>query len=120
MVFAQAPTEVTFRPVGNLNANELSASEYAAAPKECILDFHYSAPQARIVMESLDGSNTFFDRVFPLNVQVFPDSTYVYGKPGAWTVGLGVFEGIDEFRVRVVNANAQGPNPPTVAEAVYP
>ena len=118
--WAQAPLAIHYTISGDLDPNSLSLSEQVTAPKECVVDFHYSAGSARIIMESPDGQTTYVDRVFPLEVQAFPDSTYVYGKPGAWTVGLGYFENVSAFRVRVVNPSALAPVPVAVAEGTYP
>ncbi len=118
---AQSPVTITYNVAGNLNANALSQPAINAAPKECIIDFHFSAPTVRVVMESLDGQTNYVDRVFGLNVHANPDSTYVYGKPGAWTINLGHFTNVDEFRVKLVNANAQGGGQGlTVAQGSYP
>ena len=119
-VFGQAPVNISYEISGQLNASELSPLAFQAAPKECRVDFHYSGLSARIIMDSPDGQTTYLDRVFPLEVQAFPDSTYVYGKPGAWTVGLGYFENVSAFRVRVVNPSSQAPVPVAVAEGTYP
>jgi len=117
--FGQAPVAISYNVVGNLNTNALTPTQVAAAPKECIIDFHFSAPSVRVVMESLDGLTNYVDRVFDLNVDANPDSTYVYGKPGAWTIGLGQFTNVNEFRVKLVNANGLGQGP-TVAQGTYP
>jgi len=110
---------ISYNVSGNLNANALSPSQLVAAPKECIIDFHFSAPSVRVVMESPDGLINYVDRVFDLNVHANPDSTYVYGKPGAWTINLGQFTNVNEFRVKLVNANGLGQGP-TVAQGTYP
>ncbi|MCF8276163.1 MAG: hypothetical protein K9J17_05455 [Flavobacteriales bacterium] len=116
---AQAPVSIDYHVAGNVDANSLSLSSLEAAPKECVIDFHFSAPSVRVIMESPDGLTNYVDRVFPLEVQAFPDSTYVYGKPGAWTIGLGQFENVSAFRVKLVNANTPLVGP-TVAQGTYP
>ena len=116
--FAQAPLEISYNLPGNIDANALSPIELANSPKEYVIDLHFSAPSVRMVMESLDGLTNYLDHVFPLEVQAFPDSTYVYGKPGAWTIGLGHFEGLNEFQVKVINAQGQGNA--VVAQGTYP
>lgn len=114
------PLAISYQLHGSIDPTGLSPTELTQLPRECVIDFHYSAPTARVVMESPDGLINYLDRIFPLQVQAFPDSTYVYGQPGSWTIGLGHFSGISAFRVRVLNANSQAPIPVAIAEGMYP
>lgn len=116
---AQSPVAITYNVAGNLNANALGPLALAAAPKECVIDFQYAAPTVRVVMESPNGQVNYLDRVFELNVHANPDSTYVYGMPGAWTIGLGQFVNVHEFNVKLLNPLAPGPMT-AVAQGTYP
>jgi hypothetical protein len=116
---AQNPLSISYTPPSEVNTNLLSPLALAAAPKECVIDLHYSAPNVRVVMESPDGLTTYLDRVFALEVQALPDSTYVYGQPGAWTIGLGQFESINAFRVRLLNPAGIGLGA-AIAQGSYP
>ena len=69
-------------------------------------------------MESPDGQINYLDKTYALNVHANPDSTWVSGKPGAWTIGLGQFENVDAFTVKVINA--QGNGNAVVAQGSYP
>lgn len=117
--YSQSPIDISYAPSTEVDVTQLSPTALAAAPKECIIDFHYSAPSVRVVMESLDGTVNYVNRVYPLEVNAFPDSTYVYGKPGAWTIGLGRFTEVDEFRVKLLNPSAPGLSA-SVAQGTYP
>ncbi len=116
---AQSPVAITYTITGSLNANALSPQAIAAAPKECVIDFNSNAASIRVVMESPNGAVNYVDRVFPLQVQAFADSTFVYGQPGAWSIGLGKFANVNEFRVRLLNPLAPGQGP-AVAQGSYP
>lgn len=116
---AQSPVAITYNISGSLNANALSPQAIAAAPKECVIDFNSNAASIRVVMESPNGEVNYVDRVFPLQVQAFADSTFVYGQPGAWSIGLGQFSNVNEFRVRLLNPLAPALGP-AVAQGSYP
>jgi hypothetical protein len=117
--FAQAPVSIAYNLPSNLDGNQLSPTAIVNAPKECIIDFNYAASSVRVVMESPDGLTNYVDRVFPLEVQAFPDSTYVYGQAGAWTIGLGQFENVNAFRVRLFNPAGIGLGA-ALAQGTYP
>ena len=110
-----APVSIAYNLPGHLDANQLSPTAIANAPKACTIDFQYAAPNVRVVMESPDGLTNYVDRVFALEAQAFPDSTYV----GAWTIGLGEFEGISAFRVRLFNPAGLGLGV-AIAQGTYP
>jgi hypothetical protein len=116
---AQSPVAITYNITGSLNANALSPQAIAAAPKECVIDFNSNAASIRVVMESPNGSVNYVDRVFPLQVQAFADSTFVYGEPGAWSIGLGQFSNVNEFRVRLLNPLSPALSP-AIAQGTYP
>lgn len=116
---AQAPIAISYQPSSNLNVNGLSPLAIAAAPKECVIDFASAASSIRVVMESPDGLTNYVDRVFPLQVQAFADSTFVYGEPGAWSIGLGQFSSVNEFRVRLLNPLIPGLGT-AMAQGSYP
>jgi len=116
---AQSPVAITYNITGSLNANALNPQAIAAAPKECVIDFVSNAPSIRVVMESPNGAVNYVDRIFPLQVQAFADSTFVYGEPGAWSIGLGQFSNVNEFRVRLLNPLAPGLSP-AIAQGSYP
>ena len=116
---AQSPVAITYNITGSLNANALNPLAAAAAPKECVIDFTSNAQSVRVIMESPNGAVNYVDRVFPLQVQAFADSTFVYGQPGAWSIGLGKFANVNEFRVRLLNPLAPGQGG-AVAQGTYP
>lgn len=115
----QTPVSISYNVEGSINTNGLNPLALAAAPKECIINFNYAAPSVRVVMESPNGQVNYLDRVFALNVHANPDSTYVYGKPGAWTIGLGQFTNVSEFRVKLLDPMAPG-LVTAVAQGSYP
>lgn len=116
---AQDVVTIAYDLPGSLNANLLSPQAISAAPRECVIDFTSNAQSIRVVMESPDGAVNYIDRVFPLQVQAFPDSTFVYGQPGAWSIGLGQFTAVSEFRVRLLNPMSPGLGT-AVAQGSYP
>lgn len=116
-VGSPAAVSVNYAPSAFQNVGAMSTGQLATAFRECVVDFHFSGPSARVVMESPDGLQTYFDRLVSLEVQAFEDSTWVAGQSGNWTMGLGHYQNIGEFRVRVMNP--VGPQP-TVAQGTYP